>query len=156
MITLLSLLGSGLVSIFPGIISIFKSWQDTKKEVQLAQIQADLQKVSMETGKALAVLNAETAEATTLLANEASTAGAMTFWDGVRASVRPVITYLFVMLFVTAKITIFWHLVTVRQVDIAVAMTQIWDEAATAILAAIIAFWFGGRQLEKWAAVRRK
>lgn len=149
MLTLLSLLGSGIVSIFPGVMQIMTRWMDTKKEIQLAQINAAIQEKSLETNKTLAVYTAATAEQSAVLANEASTVGAVTLWDGVRASVRPVITYAFVLLFIAAKITILYHLVVIKNTDIAIAIDRVWDETASTILAAVIAFWFGGRMLEK-------
>jgi hypothetical protein len=154
MLTLLSLLGSGLISVLPGIMGVATRWLDAKKDVQLAQIQADLQRTSMETGKAMAVLTAETTETAALLADDHQAPGTV-FWGAVRASIRPVITYLFVGLFVAAKIVILYHLTTVRGVDVAIAMSQVWDETATAILAAVVAFWFGSRLLDKTVIISR-
>jgi hypothetical protein len=154
MITLLSMLGSGLLSIFPGIFTILGRWFDDRKEIQLAQINADLQKTSMENGKVMATLGAETAEIATLHAEESISVSP--FWDGVRASIRPVITYLFVGLFVAAKILVFWHLVWTRNTDIVIAVNQVWDEPTSAITAGIIAFWFGSRAVDKSVVVGGK
>jgi hypothetical protein len=152
MFTLISLLGSGLISILPGILSVFTRWMDNKKDIQLAQINADLQKTSMETGKAIAVLTAETSEQAAILAADMTIHD--TFWDRVRSSIRPTITYLFVFLFVAAKITILYHMVSVRGMDVAIAVTAAWDEPTMAILAAVIAFWFGARMLDRTDVMR--
>ncbi len=70
------------------------------------------------------------------------------------ASVRPVITYLFMISFIGFKVAAFcaainpslpWH----QAVSFSQAMLQVWGEEETAIFSGIIAFWFGDRALTK-------
>ena len=70
------------------------------------------------------------------------------FINGVRASVRPVITYLFMSLFLGVEITTYYLLVQ-NGIAPGDALVSIWDEQIMAMWASILAFWFGGRQFRK-------
>jgi hypothetical protein len=70
------------------------------------------------------------------------------------SSVRPVITYLFMIAFIGFKMAIFFaalnpSLPWQESMTFAQAMALVWDDEDKAIFAGIIAYWFGDRGLIK-------
>ena len=74
--------------------------------------------------------------------------GASTWVINLRASVRPIVTYLFVGLLITVDIAGIWYAYSTG-VAFADAMNLVFSEDEMSILAAIIAFHFGGRAFSK-------
>jgi len=74
--------------------------------------------------------------------------GASTWVTNLRASVRPVVTYIFVALLVVVDIAGIWYAYSTG-VAFAEAMDMIFSDEEMAILAAIISFHFGGRAFSK-------
>ena len=68
--------------------------------------------------------------------------------DGLRGSVRPVITYAFFMLFCFVEVSAYLAL-TASGVSGLDAVNAVWDEDTKALFAAVIAFWFGGRAVAR-------
>ena len=70
------------------------------------------------------------------------------------ASVRGVITYLFMMAFIGFKIAAFFAAINPNlpwqdSMSYTQAMLSVWGEEETAIFSGIVAFWFGDRSLTK-------
>ena len=63
-------------------------------------------------------------------------------------SVRPVITYAFFLLFATIEITLLLEALKTG-IDFAEAIQVLWDDETKGIFAAILAFWFGSRAIDK-------
>jgi hypothetical protein len=74
--------------------------------------------------------------------------GASTWVINLRASVRPVVTYIFVGLLVVVDIAGIWYAYSTG-VAFAEAMDMVFNDDEMAILAAIIAFWFGSQAFNK-------
>jgi hypothetical protein len=74
--------------------------------------------------------------------------GASTWVINLRASVRPVVTYIFVGLLVVVDIAGIWYAYSTG-VAFAQAMEMVFSDDEMAILAAIISFHFGGRAFSK-------
>jgi len=70
------------------------------------------------------------------------------FINGLRASVRPVITYLFMALFISVEVTTYVLLIK-KGMSPGDALVASWNDQIMAMWAAILAFWFGGRQFRK-------
>lgn len=70
--------------------------------------------------------------------------GASTWVINLRASVRPVVTYLFVGMLITVNCVGIWYAYSTG-VPFNEAIDLIWSESETSILATIIAFWFGSQ-----------
>ena len=73
---------------------------------------------------------------------------ASTWVINLRASVRPIITYIFVFIFLFADIVGLWWAMNTG-VDFATAMNIVISGEEMAILASIIGFWFGSRHWNK-------
>jgi hypothetical protein len=74
--------------------------------------------------------------------------GASTWVVNLRASVRPVVTYLFVALLIVIDIASVWYAYTTG-VEFIVAMEMAFSDDEMQILASIIAFWFGTQAFSK-------
>jgi hypothetical protein len=74
--------------------------------------------------------------------------GASTWVINLRASVRPVVTYVFVGLLVVVDIAGIWYAYSTG-VAFAEAMDMVFSDDEMAILAAIISFWFGSQAFNK-------
>jgi hypothetical protein len=70
--------------------------------------------------------------------------GASTWVINLRASVRPVVTYLFVGLLIVVDVAGIWYAYSTG-VAFAEAMNMVFSDDEMSILAAIIAFWFGSQ-----------
>ncbi|NCP64112.1 MAG: hypothetical protein GW836_05585 [Paraglaciecola sp.] len=93
-------------------------------------------------------INADISESLALLKHDSEPSGVI--WvDGLRASVRPVITYAFFLLFTTVKTCALFVLVVDQGMDFVFALPQIWDPETQALFAAVMSFWFGQRALAK-------
>jgi hypothetical protein len=70
------------------------------------------------------------------------------FISGLQKSVRPVITYAFFLLFATIEITLLMEALRTGT-NFSEAIQVLWDEETKGIFAAILAFWFGSRAIDK-------
>jgi hypothetical protein len=74
--------------------------------------------------------------------------GASQWMINLRASVRPVVTYIFVLELVALNIAGVWYAYTTG-IPFAEAMQNVFSEDEMMILASLIAFWFGGQAFAK-------
>jgi hypothetical protein len=70
-----------------------------------------------------------------------------------QASVRPVITYLFMFTFLTVEGGIVYSLITTQGAYWVTALQAVWSDEVMAIFSAILSFWFGNRAMSKARAV---
>ena len=68
--------------------------------------------------------------------------------DGLRGSVRPVITYAFFGLFMFVEVSAYLAL-TASGISALNAVQLVWDDQTQALFAAVISFWFGGRAINR-------
>lgn len=74
--------------------------------------------------------------------------GASRWMINLRASVRPVVTYIFVLELVAINIAGVWYAYTTG-IPFAIAMENVFSDDEMMILASIIAFWFGSQAFSK-------
>ena len=92
-------------------------------------------------------VQADIAESKALYAHASQPSGVQ--WvEALRASVRPVITYAFFILFATVKIAALLQLLE-QGVGFTDGLIAIWDAETQALFAAVMSFWFGQRALQK-------
>jgi hypothetical protein len=150
--TFLSFLAGGL----PKILSIFQDRQDKKHELALVVAQRERELALAERGFIaqarveeikLEQIQTETAgeERQALYAHDIEIGkGASQWMINLRASVRPVVTYIFVLELVALNVAGVWYAYTTG-IPFAIAMENVFSDDEMAILASIIAFHFGGR-----------
>jgi hypothetical protein len=150
--TFLSFLAGGL----PKILQIFQDRQDKKHELALVAAQKERELALAEKGFIaqarveeikLEQIQTQTAaeERQALYSHDVEIGkGASQWMINLRASVRPVVTYIFVLELVALNVAGVWYAYTTG-ISFAIAMENVFSDDEMAILASIIAFHFGGR-----------
>ena len=154
MISLLgTLMGFG-TSIVPEILGYFKQKQANEQQLKMLEAKAKYaDQISKLRVKELDA-EAEISETKGLYAHDRSI-DAGGFINGLRGSVRPVITYMFFLMFASVKGTMIYAMISNQNIDWTMAVDTAWDDETAAIFSAIIAFWFGNRAMSKaraWVA----
>ena len=99
---------------------------------------------------------ADIAEPKGLYAHDTALAAKGGWVVGLQASVRPVITYLFMLAFLSVKAGMIYSLIGNQGIDWTTALDVAWDAETQALFAAIMSFWFGNRAMGKArAAIKR-
>ena len=148
MISLLgSLLGFG-TSFLPSILDFFKQAQAHKQKLEMMILQGEL----LEKKSALRIQEldkqAEIKEVEGLYKHDASLDGGK-FVNALRSSVRPVITYIFMGLFIAVEISIMVKFMETGG-DWTEAVNLLWSDEVAGLWSAILAFWFGNRAISKF------
>jgi hypothetical protein len=154
---MLSLLGTLLgfgTSIIPSIFDFFKEKSKRAADLEELKLRADLQARGIELNikqiqaqVKVEEAKAETAQMAGLYAQDASLKGSP--WiESMRASLRPVITYVFFTLFVLIKVCALISLIRAGS-PVVDALPKLWDEETAGLFSAVIAFWFGNRAFDK-------
>jgi|TARA_Y100000310_G_scaffold341609_2_gene441311 hypothetical protein len=146
---MLSLLGSVLgfgTSFLPKVMDFFQDKQDKKHELAIMEVQIRQQKeVAVQQ---LEMVNVE-ADIREIEAIQKSVKNTDVKWiDGLRGSVRPVITYCFFGLFIFVEISAYVSL-TASGISSLQAVQLVWDDEIMALFAAVLSFWFGGRAINR-------
>jgi hypothetical protein len=160
MMTLISTALSFLMGGLPKLLDFFQDKSDKKHELQLAEMQMD-QQIRMLT---MGHKSQEHIEEIRTQQIEIQTAGqerialyqhdieigkgASQWIIDLRASVRPVVTYLFVGLLIMVDIASIWWAWSTG-VPFMEAIKEVFDTDEMQILASIIAFWFGTQAFSK-------
>jgi hypothetical protein len=148
MIALLgTLLGFG-TSIVPEILGYFKQNQANKQELAMLEAKAKYASQLSELKVKELDAQAEIAETAGLYAHDQSL-DAGGFVNALRGSVRPVITYMFFLLFAAIKGSMVYAMIAHQNIDWSTALMNAWDDETAAIFSAIMAFWFGNRAISK-------
>jgi hypothetical protein len=154
--TFLSFLAGGL----PKILQIFQDRQDKKHELALVAAQKERELALAERGfiAQARVEEIKLEQIQTQTAGEERVAlyqhdmeigkGASQWMINLRASVRPVVTYIFVLELVAINIAGVWYAYNTG-VPFAAAMAEVFSDDEMLILSSIIAFWFGTQAFGK-------
>ena len=143
-----SLLGFG-TSFLPSVLSFLEQGQKNRHQLKLLEAQAKhaevLSKLKVEELDA----QADVSEAENIYkhASELAKANKSSFVSALQASVRPVITYFFFVVFGLIKGLAVY--VAIQEGDDAYqAIINSWDEESKILFSTIISFWFGQRGME--------
>lgn len=136
-------------SITPDVFALIKSQQDHRHTMAQKQLEIDAAKENYKFQSDSNRVAASTKELELLLAHDTQLKSNPVI-DTLRASVRPVITYLFVLLFVVVKITLLFQWMHRDQTPFTVAVPMLWDTDTMSIFAAVLSFWFGSRAMEQY------
>ena len=146
---MLSLFGSLLgfrTSFLPKVMDYFQDRSDKKHELAVMEVQIRQQKELASQKLEMVNVEADIREVEALQKSMQPTG--VKWVDGLRGSVRPVITYAFFLLFVFVEVSAYLSL-TAQGVSGLDAVDAVWDEDTKALFAAVIAFWFGGRAIAR-------
>ena len=148
MLTLLGSLLGFISSTFPDLLKLWQDKQDRKHELQILDRQMEQMRLGHNQRLDEIAINADVSQSLALYRHDSQPSG-VTWVDGLRASVRPVITYGFFILFAWVKLGAVVLLMNQDGLSINEALIQIWDAETQALFAGILSFWFGTRSLEK-------
>ena len=166
MLSLLSTLGGLLVSGLPSLLNYFQDGADKKHEMELARLQNERELAMAERGflaqqKVEEIRTDQVAMQTDAATQQAALdhdkrvmERASTWAVNYVATVRPTVTYIFVLELVLINIALtywmFTHGTVIRSVEDLVAVSDIiFSEDEMAMLGGIIGFWFGSRNWQK-------
>jgi len=148
MLTLLGSLLGFISSTFPDLLKFWQDKQDRKHELQILDRQMEQMRLGHNQRLDEIAINADVSQSLALYKHDSQPSG-VTWVDGLRASVRPMITYGFFILFAWVKLSAVILLMNQDGLNINEALIQIWDGETQALFAGILSFWFGSRSLEK-------
>ena len=148
MLTLLGSLLGFISSTFPDLLKFWQDKQDRKHELQILDRQMEQMRLGHNQRLDEIAINADVSQSLALYKHDSLPSG-VTWVDGLRASVRPMITYGFFILFAWVKLSAVVLLMNQDGLNINEALIQIWDGETQALFAGILSFWFGSRSLAK-------
>lgn len=160
MFTLISTALSFLMGGLPKLLDFFQDKSDKSHELELARMQTERELQMLERGYAaqarveeirteqIAIQSAEKEREALYAHDIAIGQGASQWVINLRASVRPMVTYLFVFLLIVVDIASIWWAWSTGAA-FAESVTMIFDADEMQILASIIAFWFGTQAFAK-------
>jgi len=166
MISLFSTLGGLLISMFPKLMELFQSRNDQKHEAELARIQTDRELQLAAAGfAAQAKIEEVRTDQVSIQADAAMTQAAYSHdvkvleraapWVSTFVgTVRPVVTYMFVLELLFINLGLGWYVWThpemIKTVDDLIRIgNEIFSDEEMAMLGGIIGFWFGSRGQNK-------
>lgn len=153
MLTILSMLGGGLMRLLPELMKLFTLKADQKHELAMMDKQAELADRTAANAFRMQEKQLDNAEVIALLgAQQAALEGQMqktgfAWVDALNFLVRPITTYYFLGCYGIVKTAMI--AVALRHSDPWVAIIQCWGEQDASILSGILAFWFVGRVFDK-------
>ena len=142
-----TLLGFG-TSIIPEVLGFFKQKQADAHEIEMLAAKAKYAEQASNLRLLELDAQAEIKETEGLYEHDAGL-DAGGFVNGLRGSVRPIITYLFFIMFAAVKGTMIYGMISGQNIDWVTAVEMAWDSETAAIFSAIMAFWFGNRAMSK-------
>ena len=160
MLTLISTALSFLMGGLPKLLDFFQDKSDKKHELELAAMQMERELKLLEAGYAAQArieeirteqvqMETQAQERTAMYNHDIEIGKGASQWViNLRASVRPMVTYLFVFLLIVVDIASIWWAWT-SGAAFAESVPMIFDDQEMQILASIIAFWFGTQAFKK-------
>lgn len=160
MMTMLSTFLSFLAGGLPKILDFFQDKQDKRHELAILSMQKEKelemaargfqsQERIEEIKTEQVAMQTQAQERSALYAHDMEIGKGASQWIvNLRASVRPVVTYIFVLELVVLNATGVWYAYSTG-IPFAVAMDNVFGEDEMLILSSIIAFWFGTQAFKK-------
>lgn len=141
MIALLGSLAGFLSALIPEVLSFIKDKRDKAHELALVKLQIEAGKNSSSSRIDEVVIKSDL-DKERLIYSHAKPIG-IPWVDALSALVRPLITYLFLALYIGVKLTIIFSY------QIGVCM-PVWTNEDEVLLSVIMGFWFGNRMINKY------
>lgn len=153
LMTLLSMLGGGLMRSLPEFLNLWNKKTDNAHELAMLEKQFQLEQTRAaarmdeireqgDIDQTLALLDAQKAA----LTGQMQQIG-IKWVDALNFAVRPLTTYYFLGMYGLVKLAML--MVALRAVDPWTAIIQCWSENDVTIMSGILAFWFVGRVWDK-------
>lgn len=154
LLTIISTLLGILASTIPSILRIWERNLELKYEKELTKLRMEAAAQGLTLSQAIEEIKAVVREGDSIRTHDMSLDGG-TFVNALRASVRPVITYILFGLFIILKITIGFAILSkgISLESLKIVSETIMDEATMSIFSTVVGFWFGrvmGREIEPY------
>lgn len=153
LMTLLSLLGGGLMRALPELIGLWNKKTDNAHELAMLDKQVELEKTRSDARKDEIVTQGDIDQTLALLASQKSALETqmqkvgIRWVDALNFLVRPLTTYFFLGMYGLVKVAML--VIALRAADPWTAIIQCWSVDDGAILSGILSFWFVGRVFDK-------
>lgn len=147
MLALVSAIIGFLSSILPNVIKLYEKRSDHKFDLEMARLRLQMEELRVNASKTGVELQSLVDEGRSLRTHDVAISDGG-FFEPLRASIRPVITYLFFFLFMFIKLiaATFMYRSGYNAIDVANALL---DDYTMAIFGSIMGFWFGSRAISK-------
>ena len=147
LLSLLSPLIGILGSLLPSVVRIFERKQEIQYELELAKLKMDAATIAAQVTFDTEAVKAAAVEGQSLRDHDSKLDGGP-FLNALRASIRPVITYIFFGFFIIVKVAAAYTMLK-SGMSPADMLKAVWDSETMALFSTILAFWFGSRIIEK-------
>ena len=147
MLTLLASLIGFFSSSVPHVLQLWRDRSDRQYQLAILDRQIQAQRQGHQQQIETLQTQASIAESKALYRHASQPSG-VKWVEALRASVRPILTYAFFMLFATVKIAVLMKSLE-QGYGLSDGLILIWDEETHALFAAVMSFWFGQRALSK-------
>ena len=143
-----SLLGFG-TSFLPTLLGFFEQGQKNRHQLKLLEAQAKHAEVlsQLKLQELDAAADVEESRSIYEHAAELARSNKSSFISALQASVRPVVTYFFFILFATIK-GLAVYVAVQEGDDVSQAILASWDEETKILFSTVISFWFGQRGMK--------
>lgn len=160
MFTLFSTIASFLTAGVPKVLDFFQDKGDKKHELEMAQLQLtrelELQKAGFVQQAKIEEIKLDEIQTTTASAEQQALythdieigKGASQWAVNARSLVRPIVTYILLLLLVFIEVAGFIY-ATQTGVPFPVAIDKLWDKDMEVVWASVLSFWFGSRAFAK-------
>ena len=148
MLTLLGSLLGFFSSALPKFLDIWQGRNDREHELEILDRQMEQMRLGHSQRLEEISVNADIQESLALYKHDTSIP-ASTWVNNLRASVRPIITYAFFLLFASVKLSALYILIINQEMHISQALIKVWDVETQALFAATLSFWFSTRSIFK-------
>ena len=156
MLTALGAIFGFLGSLAPEIIKFIKAREDRKHELAIMDRQTELTKLSLSAKLEEIGINADVTDmANVYQQSQGGVPDTGIKWvdavlEIINALVRPTITYIYFGLYLVVKYANYQIMKVQQSLDWKTAITLNWNDFDSAMLAAILGFWFGNRMVQKY------
>lgn len=147
LITLLSPFIGILGSLLPSVVRIFERKQELKFQTETLKLQMEAAVQNAQITLAIEDAKADVADAESVRSYDNNVDGGR-FINGLKTSIRPVITYVFFSVFIIIKIAVVSVMIK-QGASMPAMIAAVWDQDTMALFGTVMGFWFGTRMLEK-------
>lgn len=144
---LIGAIGGFLASQMPVIWKIVQDWLAYGRRDQFSNRADGQERLESKLGEIAGQLERqnEAFERVSLQALQDSSVTASSFIEWLQASVRPLMTYAFFLLFAVVILVSLYHGLVVEHLPVSTVLPLVWDDDTDTLFAAVISFWFGSR-----------
>lgn len=148
MLTIISAVIGFLSSALPDIIKLFQDKNTNNNQVQIMQLQVQMMQENNESMIEQLKKIQEMQNSHDVYVNALNDKTSSKFINALRASVRPILTYLFFALFAFIKVCAIIKMMH-DGASLPDAFLAMWDEQTQMLFSVVVAFWFGQRAIQK-------